>query len=212
METKGLPQCPWCYDSLMSEGATVAGFVLAGGASRRMGRDKALLTYRGQTLVERVAVEIGKVAGLAAILGDPAKYGHLGFPVVPDLIPAQGPMSGLHAALHSTQADWILLVACDLPNVDAAFLRTLVDLATVTNAKCVAAQSESGLEPLCAVYHRSTRMEVDQALHDGRLRMRDLAARLGVTPVEAGASLVRNVNTIDDWRLHLDEKKPLSYE
>jgi len=194
----------------MFEDGAVAGFVLAGGASRRMGQDKALLAYAGQTLVQSVAREVLKAAGSVALLGDPERYGDLGLHVVPDIIPGRGPMSGLHAALGSTDAEWVLLAACDLPNVEAAFLRVLIDRATVTNAKCVAARSDSGLEPLCAVYHRSTRTEVELALLEGRLRMRDLAARLGATGVDAEARLVRNVNTEDDWRLHLTEKERLS--
>jgi molybdenum cofactor guanylyltransferase len=190
----------------MSEGAAIAGFVLVGGASRRMGRDKALLDYAGETLVQSVAFEVAKAAGSVALLGDPVRYGHLGMRVVPDIIPGRGPMSGLHAALASTGAEWVLLVACDLPNVEAGFLRLLIDQAILTKAKCVAARGQNGLEPVCAVYHRSTQREVLQALEDDRLRMRDLITRLDATGVEAEARLVRNVNTEEDWRLHLTER------
>ena len=193
----------------MAESAAVAGFVLVGGESRRMGKDKALLAYAGETLVQAVALEVVKAAGSVALLGDPARYRHLGISTVPDVIPARGPMSGLHAALKSAKADWILLVACDMPNVHASFLRTLIDRATLTQARCVAARSERGLEPLCAVYHRSTLSEVEKALQENRLRMRDLVARLDPIGVDAEARLVRNVNTENDWRVHLTEKERL---
>jgi molybdenum cofactor guanylyltransferase len=194
----------------MSEGAAIAGFVLVGGKSRRMGRDKALLAYGSETLVESVALEVAKAAGSVALLGDPVRYGHLGIPIVADILPGQGPMSGLHAALRSTSAEWVLLAACDLPNIEAAFLRVLIERATVTNARCVAAKSETGLEPLCAVYHRSTLSEVELAFEEGRLRMRDLATRLGAIEIDAERRLVINVNTEDDWRVHLSEKERLA--
>ena len=175
-----------------------------------MGRDKALLAYpEGDTLVQTVAFEVANAAASVALLGDPARYSHLGIPVIPDLIPACGPMSGLHAALHSTAAEWIVLVACDLPNVKAAFLRRLIDLANLP-LRCVAAQSGGGgLEPLCAVYHRNTLLEVEFALRQGHLRMRDLLTQLGAIGMEADARLVRNVNTTEDWKLHLTEKERL---
>ncbi len=175
-----------------------------------MGRDKALLTYpEGDTLVQTVACEVARAAASVALLGDPARYSHLGIPVVPDLIAGCGPMSGLHAALHSTPAEWILLVACDLPNVESAFLRRLIYSANPQD-RCVAAQSVGGgLEPLCAVYHRNTLVEVEVALRVGHFRMRNLLTQLGAIGLEADAKLVRNVNTKEDWELHLTEKERL---
>src|SRR5882724_876980 len=120
----------------------VAGFVLAGGQSRRMGRNKALLDYGDGTLVQAVAFEVLKAAGSVALLGDPALYGHLGIRVVPDVIPGCGPMSGLHAALLAAGgAEWILIVACDLPNIESSFLRSLIDAAS-PEVLCVAARGE----------------------------------------------------------------------
>lgn len=192
----------------MSETHGVAGFVLAGGQSRRMGRDKALLPDAAGTLVERVASEVGKVCDSVALLGDPARYGHLNLPVIADLIPGRGPMSGLHAALKSAGTDWILIVACDMPNVQAAFLQKLIAHAN-PGVLCVAADSADGLEPLCALYHRNTLPEVETALYGGRLRMRDLVAKLEATRVKAGRTLVRNVNTEEDWQLHVSENERL---
>lgn len=193
----------------MSECGRVAGFVLAGGQSRRMGRDKALLEYSGETLIQAVATEVLKAAGSVALLGDPARYGHLGLPVIPDIIAGCGPMSGLHAALLAAgHSDWVLLAACDLPNLEAGFLRSLIQAARPP-IRCVATHSDRGIEPLCAVYHRNTLVEVESALRGARWRMRDLAASLGAVTVEAGARLVRNVNTEEDWQLHLAEKERL---
>jgi len=190
------------------ESREVAGFVLVGGQSRRMGRDKALLEDSGVTLAERAAAAVREVCGSVALLGDRERYGHLGIPVVPDVIIGCGPMSGLHAALGATDKEWVLIVACDLPNAGPGLLRRLLSQ-TGPGVRCVAARSEGGLEPLCAVYHRDTRPEVEEALKEGRFRMRDLVHRLGAVGVEADERLVRNVNTEEEWRLHLTEKERL---
>ena len=190
----------------MPEHTGVAGFVLVGGQSRRMGRDKALLADGGTTLVARIADAVRTACGSVALLGDPARYAHLNIPVVADVIPGCGPLSGLHAALHATGAEWVLLVACDLPNIDSGLLERLIRNRTKAT-RCVAAQAGRGLEPLCALYHRDTRLEVDAALREGRLRMRDLIWQLGAAGVEADPRLVRNVNTEEDWQLHLSEKE-----
>ena len=65
-----------------------SGFVLAGGGSTRMGRNKALLPFRGITLVEHVAGIVRQAAGSVTLIGDPVQLGHLGLPVVSDLLPA----------------------------------------------------------------------------------------------------------------------------
>ena len=182
----------------------VAGFVLVGGQSSRMGRDKALLTNAHGSLAERVANVVGQACDFNALLGDPARYAHLNLPVVADIIPGQGPMSGLHAALKSTKAEWILIVACDLPNIDAELLKHLI-ASTGPGIRCVAADAGQGrsLEPLCAVYHRSTLKEVETALQARSLRMRDLTAQLGAIGIKADERLIRNINTAEDWQLHL---------
>ena len=104
---------------------TSAGFVLTGGRSSRMGRDKALLPIEGSVLVERTAEQVRIAAGSVTLIGAPERYAHLGLPVVPDLIEDCGPIGGLYTALKIGRADWNLLVACDMPALTAEFLREL---------------------------------------------------------------------------------------
>jgi len=104
---------------------TAAGFVLTGGSSLRMGRDKALLPIGGSALVERTAERVRAAAGSVTLIGAPSRYAHLGLAVAPDLIADCGPIGGLYTALKMTSADWNLVVACDMPGVTAAFLDDL---------------------------------------------------------------------------------------
>src|SRR5689334_4787467 len=101
---------------------SVAGFVLAGGQSRRMGVNKALLPYGSTTLVQHIAAEVGRAAGSATLIGPPAVYEPLGLTVIPDLRPNLGPMAGIVTALTVSPADLTLIVACDLPGLSSGFL------------------------------------------------------------------------------------------
>src|ERR1700730_18212286 len=96
---------------------TSAGFVLCGGRSSRMGRDKGLLPIDGRALVERTAERVRAAAGSVTLIGSPERYAHLGLPVAPDLIPDCGPIGGLYTALKMTHAEWDLLVARAIPGV-----------------------------------------------------------------------------------------------
>ncbi len=103
-----------------------AGFVLAGGSSSRMGRDKALLRYGSATLIQHVAERVATAVGSATLVGSPARYARLGYPVVPDNFLDGGPLAGIQAALAASAADWNLVVACDMPGVTVEFLEGLL--------------------------------------------------------------------------------------
>jgi len=177
-----------------------AGFVLAGGRSSRMGRDKALLRHLGVPLVVRAAAAVASAVGSVTILGDPAFYGRFGWPVLPDEQPDLGPIGGLRTALEHTKAEWNLLVACDMPELSADLLRELIRRTHRCRSLCIAPLTEAGFEPLCAVYRRTALHEVRKAIADGRLKMRDLLRSLDAAPV-AGVdpARFRNINTPAEW-------------
>ena len=180
-----------------------SGFVLAGGQSRRMGRDKALLPYRGRTLVAHVAGIVKEALGNGgdvAIVGDPARYADLDYPVHADRVPSRGPLSGIITALRLSKTDWNLVVACDMPSLAASNLRILLERARESQAQCVAARSPAGeLEPLCAVYHRGCLSILEQAFRSKQLKMRDLLPELQADSVAFPAAALANANTPEEW-------------
>jgi molybdopterin-guanine dinucleotide biosynthesis protein A len=177
-----------------------SGFVLAGGGSKRMGRDKALLPYRGTTLVEHVAKTVFEGAGSASLIGDPDRLGHLGLAVFPDELPSCGPASGIFTALRVTSTDWNLVLACDMPSVTVDILRLLLQRAETSERNCVAAIGPYGQpEPLCAAYHRRCLPALTRAIRDKRLRMRDLVKEIGAIWMPVDASALANVNTPAEW-------------
>ncbi len=156
-----------------------AGFILAGGASRRMGRDKALLPYRGGALVEHIAAEVFRAAGSVTLVGTPERYRHLPWPAISDLRPGDGPLAGIEAALAFTTAEWNLVVACDMPAVEAGFLENLLAEAEAGDADCLIPVTADGCEhPVCAVYHRRCLNAFRAALDCGIRQMSLALARV----------------------------------
>lgn len=186
-----------CYNSLM----TRAAFILAGGRSRRMGRDKALLEIEGEPLAARVARIAAEAAGRAVLVAPAALYGRLGYPCLDERFPGLGPLSGLDAALRSGLATWCLLLACDMPGLDAPSLRRLLD--TADNSGCDAAVTVSAggrPEPLCAVYHVRLAPLAEQRLLERRLALHDLLSSIRWVPFPAPhPAFAANINTPEEW-------------
>jgi molybdopterin-guanine dinucleotide biosynthesis protein A len=176
-----------------------AGFILAGGQSSRMGRDKAVLPWRGATLVENIAELVASVAGSATIVGPADRYQALGLSVLPDLRPGLGPLSGLETALTASTSEWNLVLACDLINVDRALLVCLFDRAEASNADVTVARDASGfVHPLCAVYNRRCLAAASAALDRHELRLLTLIDTLNAAFVDTTQPLL-NVNTPEEW-------------
>jgi molybdopterin-guanine dinucleotide biosynthesis protein A len=133
------------------------GFVLAGGESRRMGRDKALAEVAGHTLVE---LSLQKLRDLP--LAEPASVRIAGArsgldrfaTVVPDLHPGCGPLSGIEAALSAAIQPLAVFLPVDLPLVPSGFLRCLLERAVLSGALATYLRVAGREQPLCAIYHR----------------------------------------------------------
>jgi len=177
------------------------GFVLAGGSSARMGRDKALLPYARATLVQHVAARVQAAAGSATLVGPPAQYGGLGYPVIPDHFTGCGPLAGIQAALASSQAGWNLVVACDMPALTAEFLARLLAAAECSGAGALVPVWPTGwLEPLCAVYRRELAGPLAEVLQRGERCAARALAGLGVAhwPISE-PEYFENLNTPKEW-------------
>jgi len=106
----------------------VAGAVLTGGTSRRMGRDKATLEIDGVAMARRVADALiaAGCAPVVAVGGDATRLGAIGIPVVDDDWPGEGPLGGIITALRHSERAAVVVAACDLPWLDAPTIERLV--------------------------------------------------------------------------------------
>jgi molybdopterin-guanine dinucleotide biosynthesis protein A len=148
----------------------VNAYVLAGGRSTRMGRDKALVTYRGRPQVER-AVHLLREAGLEAWIAGSRPDLQSFAPFVPDRYRECGPLGGIEAALSTGKSEWNLFLAVDMPLMTAAFLRYLKERVSITEAYATIPTMAGRPMPLCAVYHCELLGGIRRALDSGEYRV-----------------------------------------
>ena len=184
----------------------IGAFVLAGGASSRMGRAKGLLTFGGKPLVVHMA-RLLESAGVPVIVGPAGAYGGMGFRVVGDDRRNLGPLGGICTALRVTTHGWNLMVGCDLPFLTREWLEFLVSRAMDSPAEVVIPLNERGYEPLCAMYRKRAHQAIEAALGRGVRKVTDGLADLTLAPIEPSewkafdsrGRLFKNVNTPADY-------------
>ena len=153
----------------------VTAFILAGGKSIRMGKDKAFLEFKGRILLARALELAAGVAKNVRIVGDPSKFAAFGR-VIEDIYCEHGPLGGIHAALLSSSTELNLMLAVDLPLVEPNFLKYLVSVARDANAVVTVPRASDGLQPLCAVYRRGFAEVAEQSLAQGKNKIDALFA------------------------------------
>ena len=193
--------------------ATVAGFILAGGQSSRMGVDKGLLEIAGEPMIVRVARSVESVVGAPAmVVGTPEKFRELGLRAIADDWPGCGPLGGIATALRASEADWNLIVACDLPYLTREWLEYLLQRARDSAEEAVVPmnptpENKRGAEPLCAVYHKGCEPTLRRALERGVRKVTDGLVELRVEVIEpkewkgfdSDGLLFKNVNAPADY-------------
>ena len=178
----------------MSSGPKIGGYVLAGGGSRRFGRDKALVEIDGEPMLARMIELLRGVPMAVKMIAGRGKYEGFGAKMLEDRWPGEGPLGGIITALQDSArcaapCKWNLIVSCDMPFLTREWLTFLCERAAQSEAQVILAHSEHGPEPLCACW----RTEAAEPLLRGFER--------GVRKVTEGISLLR-AEVLDerDWK------------
>jgi molybdopterin-guanine dinucleotide biosynthesis protein A len=191
----------------MQRSQQVAGFVLAGGESVRMGREKALLELGGVPIVVRTARLLEALAGPPSVIGPPERLSGLGLRVVMDDWPGLGPLGGIATALRHADKPWSIILSCDLPYLSGKWLEFLIGRALLSPADALLPQNDGGPEPLCAMYHKRCEATVAAALARGVRKVTDGIAGLTIAYIPAPewkafdseGRLFKNMNTPSDY-------------
>jgi molybdopterin-guanine dinucleotide biosynthesis protein A len=202
------------YLDLLAETTAI---ILAGGKSSRMGVDKAMLLVNGQPMIEKIARQLdGFFSQILISANDVGKYTFLGYDVVPDKIPGQGPLMGIASALEVSSNELNFVVACDIPHIELHYVRKMlaeakdVDIIVLitdnnkvsqtTDRNTQYAVRNTRFEPLFAVYRRSSLRAINEVLSSGRRKISDTFGHCRTRYIELGKTdWLTNLNTIADY-------------
>lgn len=176
-----------------------AGAVLCGGASRRMGTDKALVEVDGVPMAERVAGAL-EAAGCSPVVfvgGDGPLLARFGRPTLPDEWPGEGPLGGVVTAMRAIGDD-VVVAACDLPWLDAATVTKLIAVGATTSGVEVAVASTDRLHPALAWWSHTGLGAVLTCWERGTRALHKAIERVSSVHVAVEPRALRNVNTRAD--------------
>lgn len=180
-------------------------FILAGGASSRMGTDKSQLLIGRQTFTEHIAGILRAVTDSVTVVGQSPSDSSL--PSVPDVYPQWGALGGLHAALTASHRDWAIVVACDLPFVTSELFLKLATMRLDHDA-VVPVQDDDRPQPLAALYRIDPcRQRATELIEAGRRRPLDLLEAVNtrwvafdeIRNLDQAERFFVNINTPEDY-------------
>ncbi len=179
----------------------VAGAILAGGASRRMGRTKALIDVDGVPMAQCVAraLAAGGCKDIALVGGSPLELAALELPVVADGVPGEGPLGGIISALgHFTEVSHVLVAACDLPLLDAGTVRNLLHAAQANPGRAATAAQTDRVEPALVVWSRACLDELVTLFDGGERAVHRVLDQIDTQTVHVASRAMTNVNRPPD--------------
>jgi molybdopterin-guanine dinucleotide biosynthesis protein MobB len=189
--------CTFIENRFLKPGISAA--ILAGGQSRRLGRNKAFLQVNGKPIIERIFKTICEIfSHIKIITNTPNDYHYLDAETATDLRPGCGPLSGIHTALALSPTEYVFIVSCDLPLLSREQIKPL--LSQYPGADLTIYKHKQ-FEPLCAVYRRTCLPALEDLIDHSEYRIIDLCAMINVNVVRTDWSeAFQGINTQEDYQ------------
>ncbi|MCG8606476.1 molybdenum cofactor guanylyltransferase [bacterium] len=173
-------------------------YVLAGGESRRMGRNKALLRLQGETLIERSLSSIPDGYPAKIVTNSPEEYDFLQYQTIADVHKDLGPIGGVHAGLADAASFFSFFLACDLPFLSQELVKNLLN--RHSKQDIFGGRTRDGYQPLCTIYSANCLAVIESQIKKQDFRLHRLPEMLNSEFIEIGEpGDFFNVNTERDW-------------
>lgn len=178
-------------------------YILAGGKSSRMGKDKGFLNFNDKPLVQTIVEQLQPVVNKIIIVSNNPDYEKFGLNVIPDLIKDTGPAGGIHAALTNAQSEQIFIVSCDMPFItipSAAYM-----MKQAAHSQIALPLYHGKIQPLFGVYSRQCLAKWKQLIEQGIIKLQEMVTHFDLLKIDIENNklfndlLFTNINDINDY-------------
>ena len=175
--------------------------ILAGGQSRRMGTDKAVLPWEQGSILSSLLARLFPLSDDVLVVGNIVRNLSGMVRQVADIIPQKGPLSGIHSGLIYARHDLVFVTACDVPFLVPDLVSQLVNAVGVADGSVAVYKRQ--VEPLFACYHKKCAGVIQQMLVERKYKVTDFLDKIDWVPVrhldEVSPWCFMNVNTGNDY-------------
>jgi molybdopterin-guanine dinucleotide biosynthesis protein A len=182
--------------------------IQAGGQSRRMGTDKALIPFQGQPLISRVIHRVSPIADeILVTTNRPQDFDFLSYALITDLLPGRGALGGVYTALSAATQPLVALVACDMPFVNHKLLEAQCNTLRQHNADVVIPRLDGGLEPFHAIYDREKCLpHILQSIQQDRWRVDSWFSKVNIYYFEETELQKYDPRQMSFWNVNTPEE------
>jgi molybdopterin-guanine dinucleotide biosynthesis protein A len=185
----------------------MTGVVLAGGKSKRMGSDKALLEFRGKPLVMHAVKILQQFCSHVVISSNRKDYFFTGCDIWPDDVDVHAPMAGIYSCLKRSMHPWIMVLSCDMPLIDPRVFDLLISQGELLRDDMVVpVHDKDCIEPLCGLYNQRAIPLLEENIRTLRFSLQQFIRNSNYRLVEVGphldfykADMFSNINTLKDF-------------
>ncbi|ADU31572.1 molybdenum cofactor guanylyltransferase [Evansella cellulosilytica] len=191
----------------------LTGVILAGGRSRRMGKDKALLKVSGKTTIERITNIVTKTCQKTLIISnDIDKYQFLNKKIVKDMYVGKGPLAGIHAGLRAANTEWCFFIANDMPLITRSIVFDLYEISKeYSQCDAIVPRVKGRIHPLCAFYKTSALRKVESCLEKEELKMSNFLSKINVHEVVEKPLYEKGYSEEELDRIFFNMNEPCDY-
>ncbi|MFZ1799116.1 MAG: molybdenum cofactor guanylyltransferase [Chitinophagaceae bacterium] len=184
-------------------------YILAGGKSSRMGKDKGFLNFNDKPLVQTIVEQLQPVVNKIIIVSNNPDYEKFGLNVIPDLIKDTGPAGGIHAALTNAQSERIFIVSCDMPFITIPAAAYMMKQAA--HSQITLPLYHGKIQPLFGVYSRQCLAKWKQLIEQGIIKLQEMVTHFDLLKIDIENNklfndlLFTNINDINDYNKALKQ-------
>ena len=187
--------------------------ILAGGSSKRMGKDKACLLFGGQTFLDRIISQLDGICDIYLSVGRSDPYADDSVIHIQDDYENCGPIGGIQKALNSCQNEVLFVTACDMPLMDSQFAFYLASFMEEDVDAVVPVDRDGRKHVLAALYHKRIGRIVESQLQNGENRVRSVLEKIRVRYVQIQdhdmEKKLKNVNHLEEYERLVEQDRQL---
>lgn len=197
----------------MNTNTNISAYILCGGKSSRMQTEKGLVNYLDKPFIQWVIEAVKPVTQNIFLVTDNQSYSKFGYPLVPDVYKAKGPVGGIYSALSHSINEYNLMLSCDIPNISTSIINRYL-VTNLSNSTDVSFLSDNrNSYPLIAIYNKRVTPLFLEAIKLNKLKLVRLLNELNCQKIRVNNDdfqSLRNINTKEE--LHRIEKKEKEFK